>query len=118
MADQLNIKLHAPSPKTAQGYASCFVLSKNKKWLGYVVKNIVVIRNMENLVEAKSYTKHICEVTALAFHPEGRIAASADVKGNISFYQTSFFLKLIYKVILFLNFILLIIPSIIFQQIF
>ena len=87
MADQLNIKLHAPSPKTAQGYASCFVLSKNKKWLGYVVKNIVVIRNMENLVEAKSYTKHICEVTALAFHPEGRIAASADVKGNISFWS-------------------------------
>ena len=75
MTDQLNIKLHAPSPKTAQGYASCFVLSKNKKWLGYVVKNIVVIRNMENLVEARSYTKHICEVTALAFHPEGKLAA-------------------------------------------
>ena len=87
MTDQLQIKLHAPSPKTAQGYASCFVLSKNKKWLGYVVKNIVVIRNMENLIESKSYTKHICEVTALAFHPEGRIAASADVKGNISFWS-------------------------------
>ena len=86
MTDQLNIKLHAPSPKTAQGYASCFVLSKDKKWLGYVVKNIVVIRNMENLLEAKSYTKHICEVTALAFHPEGKLAASADVKGNISFW--------------------------------
>ena len=62
MTDQLNIKLHAPSPKTAQGYASCFVLSKDKKWLGYVVK------------------------TALAFHPEGKLAASADVKGNISFW--------------------------------
>ena len=86
MTDQLNIKLHAPSPKTAQGYASCFVLSKDKKWLGYVVKNIVVIRSMENLLEAKSYTKHICEVTALAFHPEGKLAASADVKGNISFW--------------------------------
>jgi WD40 repeat protein len=87
MTDQLNIKLHAPSPKTAQGYASCFVLSKNKKWLGYVVKNIVVIRNMENLVEARSYTKHICEVTALAFHPEGKLAASADIKGNISIWN-------------------------------
>ena len=87
MADQLNIKLHAPNPKTAQGYASCFVISKDKKWLGYVVKNIVVIRKMENLLEAKSYTKHICEVTALAFHPEGKLAASADIKGNISFWN-------------------------------
>ena len=87
MTDQLNIKLHAPSPKTAQGYASCFVISKDKKWLGYVVKNIVVIRKMENLLESKSYTKHICEVTALAFHPEGKLAASADIKGNISFWN-------------------------------
>ena len=54
MSDQLQIKLHAPNPKTAQGYASCFVLSKDKKWLGYCVKNIVVLRNMENLVESKS----------------------------------------------------------------
>ena len=87
MIDQLNVKLHAPSPKTAQGYASCFVISKDKKWLGYVVKNIVVIRKMENLLESKSYTKHICEVTALAFHPEGKLAASADIKGNISFWN-------------------------------
>ena len=87
MTDQLNVKLHAPSPKTAQGYASCFVISKDKKWLGYVVKNIVVIRKMENLLESKSYTKHICEVTALAFHPEGKLAASADIKGNISFWN-------------------------------
>ena len=82
----LKVKLHAPSPKTAQGYASCFVLSKDKKWLGYCVKNIVVIRNMENLTEAKSYTKHICEVTAVAFHPDGKLVASADVKGNISIW--------------------------------
>ena len=87
MTEQLNIKLHAPSPKTAQGYASCFVLSKDKKWLGYVVKNIVIIRKMENLLESKSYTKHICEVTALAFHPDGKLAASADVKGNISLWN-------------------------------
>ena len=87
MTDQLKVKLHAPSPKTAQGYASCFVISKDKKWLGYVVKNIVVIRKMENLLESKSYTKHICEVTALAFHPEGKLAASADIKGNISFWN-------------------------------
>ena len=87
MTDQLNIKLHAPSPKTAQGYASCFVLSKDKKWLGYVVKNLVVLRNMENLIEAKSYTKHICEVTALTFHPDGKTAASADIKGNISIWN-------------------------------
>ena len=87
MTDQLNVKLHAPSPKTAQGYESCFVISKDKKWLGYVVKNIVVIRKMENLLESKSYTKHICEVTALAFHPEGKLAASADIKGNISFWN-------------------------------
>jgi WD40 repeat protein len=86
MSDQLQVKLHAPNPKTAQGYASCFVLSKDKKWLGYVVKNIVVLRNMENLTEAKSYTKHICEVTAIAFHPEGKLVASADVKGNISMW--------------------------------
>ena len=87
MTEQLKIKLHAPCPKTAQGYASCFVISKDKKWLGYIVKNIVVIRNMENFIEAKSYTTHICEVTALAFHPEGKLAASADVKGNISFWN-------------------------------
>ena len=87
MTDQLSIKLHAPGPKTAQGYHSCFVLSKDKKWLGYVVKNIVIIRKMENLLECKSYTKHICEVTALAFHPGGKLAASADVKGNISFWN-------------------------------
>ena len=80
------VKLHAPNPKTAQGYASCFVISKDRKWLGYCVKNIVVLRNMENLTEAKSYTKHICEVTALAFHPEGKLVASADVKGNISIW--------------------------------
>ena len=86
MTEQLSIKLHAPNPKTAQGYASCFVLSKDKKWLGYCVKNIVVLRNMENLTEAKSYTKHICEVTAVAFHPEGKLVASADVKGNISIW--------------------------------
>ena len=82
----LPVKLHAPNPKTAQGYASCFVLSKDRKWLGYCVKNIVVLRNMENLTEAKSYTKHICEVTAVAFHPDGKLVASADVKGNISIW--------------------------------
>ncbi len=86
MSDQLAIKLHAPNPKTVQGYASCFIISKDKKWLGYNVKNIVVIRNMENLIEAKSYTKHICEVTALAFHPDGKLVASADIKGNISIW--------------------------------
>ena len=86
MSDQLQIKLHAPNPKTAQGYASCFVLSKDRKWLGYCVKNIVVLRNMENLTESKSYTKHICEVTAVAFHPDGKLVASADVKGNISIW--------------------------------
>ena len=86
MTEQLQIKLHSPNPKTAQGYASCFVLSKDKKWLGYCVKNIVVLRNMENLTEAKSYTKHICEVTAVAFHPDGKLVASADVKGNISIW--------------------------------
>ena len=84
MTEQLQIKLHAPSPRTAQGYASCFVLSKDKKWLGYCVKNIVVLRNMENLTESRSYTKHICEVTAMTFHPDGKLVASADVKGNIS----------------------------------
>jgi len=41
---------------------------------------------MENLLEAKSYTKHICEVTAVAFHPDGKLVASADVKGNISIW--------------------------------
>ena len=41
---------------------------------------------MENLVESKSYTKHICEVTALTFHPEGKLVASADIKGNISIW--------------------------------
>ena len=87
MSDQLQIKLHAPNPKTAQGYASCFVLSKDKKWLAYCVKNIVVLRNMENLSEAKSYTKHICEVTAVTFHPDGKSVASADVKGNISVWS-------------------------------
>ena len=86
MSDQLEVKLHAPNPKTAQGYASCFVLSKDRKWLGYCVKNIVVLRNMENLTEAKSYTKHICEVTAVCFHPDGQLVASADVKGNISIW--------------------------------
>ena len=86
MSDQLQVKLHAPNPKTAQGYASCFVISKDKKWLAYCVKNIVVIRNMENLTEAKSYTKHICEVTAVAFHPEGKLVASADIKGTISIW--------------------------------
>ena len=86
MSDQLEVKLHAPNPKTAQGYASCFVLSKDKKWLGYVVKNIVVLRSMENLTVAKSYTKHICEVTAVTFHPDGKMVASADVKGNISIW--------------------------------
>ena len=84
--EQLQIKLHAPNPKTAQGYASCFVISKDKKWLGYCVKNNVVLRNMENLTEAKSYTKHICEVTAVCFHPEGKLVASADIKGNISIW--------------------------------
>ena len=86
MSDQLQVKLHAPNPKTAQGYASCFVISKDKKWLAYCVKSIVVIRNMENLTEAKSYTKHICEVTAVAFHPEGKLVASADIKGTISIW--------------------------------
>ena len=84
--EQLQIKLHAPNPKTAQGYASCLVISKDKKWLGYCVKNNVVLRNMENLTEAKSYTKHICEVTAVCFHPEGKLVASADIKGNISIW--------------------------------
>jgi len=86
MSDQLQVKLHAPNPKTAQGYASCFVLSKDRKWLGYVVKNLVIIRSMENLAEAKAYTKHICEVTAVAFHPDGKQVASADIKGNISIW--------------------------------
>ena len=83
----LQTKLHAPNPKTAQGYASCFVVSKDRKWLGYCVKNIVVIRKMENLTESKSYIKHICEVTAMTFHPEGKLAASADVKGDISIWS-------------------------------
>ena len=42
---------------------------------------------MENLIEVKTYTKHIYEVTALAFHPGEKIAASADIKGNISIWN-------------------------------
>ena len=43
MTNQLNIKLNSLSPKTAQGYALCFIISKIKKWLGYVVKITEVI---------------------------------------------------------------------------
>lgn len=87
MTEQYDIKLLAPNPKTLQGYSSNFVMSRDKKWLGYIVKNIVVLRSMENLSNARAYTKHTCEVTAMTFHPNGKYAASIDIKYNISIWD-------------------------------
>lgn len=87
MQSKYKRKAFPPNSKTAQGYASCFVMSQDGKWLGYCLQKTVVLRNVENPLESKAFTKHCSETTAIAFHPQGKLVASSDVNGNIIFWE-------------------------------
>lgn len=76
-------KVYSPNPKTTRSFASPFTSSKDGKWLMYSIKKTVMLRSMENLSIAKAFTKHSYPVTAVAFHPQGKLAASGDEKGII-----------------------------------
>ena len=80
---QVNYKILPPNPATERGFGSCFVVSPNGEWLGYVVRNTVILRSLSDLKVAKAFNKHRYQVTCVCFHPEGKLAASADTHGNI-----------------------------------
>lgn len=75
-----SLKQYASCPKTQQGYASIFQLSKDGKWLAYVTKNTLILRDMDDLSNSKIFTKHSAEICGFAFSPDGETAASVDIK--------------------------------------
>ncbi len=85
----MTTKQFVSSPKTQQGYASIFQLSNDGKWLGYITKNTVIIRDMDDLSNSKIFTKHTAEVCGFAFHPDGKTAASVDVTGNCFIFDVN-----------------------------
>lgn len=72
-----------PNPMTARSYSSCLSVSRDGQWLGYCVRNTVVLRSLVDLRTSKVFKGHKCQATAVCFHPEGKLAASADIQGNI-----------------------------------
>ena len=80
---KINQTILPPNPPTVRGYASNLVVSPNGEWLGYTCRNTVIIRSLADLKVAKAFTKHRYQATAMCFHPEGKLAASADTHGNI-----------------------------------
>lgn len=75
-------QIFAPNPPTERGYASNFVISQNGEWLGYCIRNTVILRSLKEITVAKVFTKHSHKTTSVCFHPEGKLAASSDEKGN------------------------------------
>ena len=76
-------KVYSPNPKTTRSFASPFISSPDGKWLMYSIKKTVILRSLDDLSCAKAFTKHSNMVTAVAFHPMNKLAASADEKGII-----------------------------------
>lgn len=83
-----NIKrIDPPNPNTKEGYSSCFVSSKDKKWLAYCGKKSIILKNMDDLKETKFFNGHSKETRAVAFHPDGNTVVSADANGNLLFWD-------------------------------
>ena len=82
-SQKIKSQILPPNPATERGFASPFVVSTNGEWLGYIVRNTVVLRSLSDLKVAKTFNMHRYQVTSLCFHPEGKLAASADIHQNI-----------------------------------
>lgn len=76
-----------PNPRTKESYTSCFIRSRDNKWLGYCARKIIVLRNMEDVNESKVFDGHIKPPVALTFHPDGKMIASADESNTIIFWN-------------------------------
>ena len=85
------IKVLPCSPTTERGLTSVFTMTPDKKYLGYPLKNTVVLRSVEDMSSCKIMKKHQKVVSALAFHPNNEIAASGDVEGNLILWEISGF---------------------------
>jgi len=80
--------IFAPNPLTERGYASCFKISPNLKWIAYNVRNSIILRSTSNLIsDNKIFTHHSFQTTCVSFHPDNIHAISSDIKGNIILWE-------------------------------
>ena len=80
----------ASNPLTQRGYASCFTISPNLKFIGYTVRNAIILRSTSDLVSDNiMFTHHSYQTTCISFHPDNVHAISSDIKGNIILWEIS-----------------------------
>lgn len=77
---------YAPNPYTERAYSSNMSVSKDGKWLGYSVGNVIVLRSLDDFKTCKIYTAHKVKTSAVGFSPNGYFAASGDCEGNIKIW--------------------------------
>ena len=63
--------------------------SAKHKNVVYCCGNAVVIRNLENPLEADMYYAHGCQVTCAKYSPSGYYIASGDVRGTVRVWDTT-----------------------------
>ena len=90
-SNTLNKKIIAPNSKTRQGYASVFVLSRDKNWLAYGLRKNIFLRNTQNFSESKIFTKHLKGITGIAFSPDNDTVASSDEEAVCYIWSLSTF---------------------------
>ncbi|KAF2069447.1 hypothetical protein CYY_009240 [Polysphondylium violaceum] len=78
----------SPSPVVTRG-KSVFVNGDPKgNNLLYCSGNAIIIRNMNNLLEADMYYEHPAATTVAKYSPSGNYIASGDVQGNLRIWDT------------------------------
>ncbi|KNC47472.1 stress protein [Thecamonas trahens ATCC 50062] len=79
---------YAPVPATTRGESvSLYADPKNEKML-YTCGKSVVIRNIENPLDADLYQEHVANATAASYSPSGFYIASGDESGKLRIWDT------------------------------
>ncbi|TFK67757.1 WD40 repeat-like protein [Pluteus cervinus] len=80
------VSVFAANPATTRGSAT--KLSTHKDQLVYVNGRHVIIRDLNNATNAKTYSGHAQNATVARFSPSGYYCASADIVGNVKIWDT------------------------------
>jgi WD40 repeat protein len=77
---------YAPNPYTERAYSTNISVSKDGKWMGYCVSNVVVIRSLEDFKTCKIFTGHKVKTTSVSFSFSNVFACSGDIEGNLKIW--------------------------------
>jgi len=81
--------IYAPILQTKRGAPVFMGYSPKHKNIVYCCGNAVVIRNLENPLEADMYYAHGCQVTCAKYSPSGYYIASGDIQGKVRVWDTT-----------------------------